>query len=241
MITLNPSKSDLLNIEEELNLKVGGIKELSAPKVLEELANAVFTLTGKSFIKAMNLQAKANPKKYHHIYEWNRVGVSSQRLFLIYKQSSTNGKLIIKPAFIKSKTKVPVPSELQNPGRTGKAVAARHVFRDKAYIMEMGKPIIYRTRKPQPIPQNGQIRFVAAGTIIKNLNPGGKQVKGSFEQFFNNWYSTKVNSVINSSGILEKIDQETAKILNNKKAGSIQVKTAIINLLKQYSKGETVL
>lgn len=241
MITLSPNKTDLLNIEEELNLKVGGIKELSAPKVLEELANAVFTLTGKAFIKAMNIQAKANPKKYHHIYEWNKLGVSSQKLFLIYKQSSSDGKLIIKPAFIKSKTKVPIAPELQSPGRTGKTVAARHVFRDKAFIMETGKPIIYRTRKPQPIPQDGQIRFVAAGTVIKNLNPGGKQVKGSFQQFFNNWYSTKVNSIINSSGIIEKIDQETAKVLNNKKAGSTQVRTAIINLLRQYSKGETVL
>ena len=84
-------------------------------------------------------------------------------------------------------------------------------------------------------------QFVAAGTIIKNLNPGGKQVKGSFEKFYNYWFATKVNSVINSSGILDKIDQETARVLNSRGSGPVQVRNVIINLLKQYSKGEIII
>ena len=162
-------------------------------------------------------------------------------LFFLYKQSSADGKLIIRPGFKQSKTKVPVDPVLLAPGKTGKVVAARHVFRDKASIMESGKPIIYRTTKNIPIPQNGQLRFVAAGTIIKNYHPGGKEVKGSFEKFYNYWFSNKVNSVIESSGMLDKIDVEVARILSEKGAGSTQVKTAIINLLKQYSKGEIII
>ena len=241
MIALQANNSDLLKIQSELDLKIGGIKELSDKAVLQELANAVFTVSAKAFVKAMNLQAKGNPKAYHHIYEWNKVGVSSSRLFFLYKASSTNGKLIIKPGFIKSKTKVPVNPELLSPGKTGKAVAARHVFRDKASIMESAKPIIYRTSKPTPMPSGGQVKFVAAGTIIRNYNPGGKQVKGSFEKFYNNWYTTKVNAVINSSGIIQNIDETTAKILNKKGAGPIQVKAAIIDLLKQYSQGQEIV
>lgn len=241
MITLQTDKFDILNIESELSLKVGGIKELSSPAVLEELANAVFTLSGNAFVKAMNLESKSNKKAYHHIYEWNQLGTSKGRLFFLWKESSKDGKLIIKPGFIKSKTKVPVDPTLLQPGRTGKTVASRHIFRDKAFIMETGKPIIYRTSKNTPMPENGQLRFVAAGTVIKNYNPGGKAVKGSFEKFYKQWFATKVDSVINSSGIIQKIDAETAKILNNKKAGSVQVRNAIINLLKQYSKGAEVI
>jgi hypothetical protein len=241
MITLKANKFDILNIESELNLKVGGIKELSNKVVLEELANAVFTLSSQSFVKAMNIEAKGNPKTYHHIYEWNKIGLNSGRLFFLYKESSVGGKLIIKPGFIKSKTKVPVSPELLAPGRTGKSVASRHVFRDKASIMESGKPVIFRASKPTPIPSGGKLSFVAAGTIIRNYNPGGKKVKGSFEKFYNNWFNTKVNSVISSSGIMDKIDAEIAKVLNNKKAGPTEVRNAIINLLKQYSKGVDVV
>lgn len=241
MITLKANKFDILNIESELNLKVGGIKELSNKAVLEELANAVFTLSAQSFVKAMNIEAKGNPQTYHHIYEWNKVGLSSGRLFFLYKESNAGGKLIIKPGFIKSKTKVPVAPELLSPGRTGKTVASRHIFKDKASIMESGKPIIYRTSKPTPIPGGGKLSFVAAGTVIRNYNPGGKKVKGSFEKFYNNWFSSKVNSVINSSGIMDKIDLEIAKVLNQKKAGPTEVRNAIINLLKQYSKGVEVV
>lgn len=241
MITLKVSNSDVSKINSELSLKVKGIEELKSKTVLEELANAIFTLSGKAFIKAMNIEAKGNPKKYHHIYEWNRIGVSSQKLFVLYKQSSRDNRLVIKPAFIKSTTKVPIARELLIPGRTGKSVAKRSVFRDKASVMESGKPIIYRASKPLPIPQNGKLRFVAAGTIIKNYNPGGKEVKGSFDKFFNYWFNNKVDLAIKSSGLIEKIDQETARVLNNKNAGPVQVRTAIINLLKQYSKGESIL
>ena len=241
MITIQANSFDILDIEKELNLKVGGIKELSSKAVLEELANAVFTLSAKAFVKAMNIEAKANPKKYHHIYEWGQNGLSAGRLFFLYKDSNTGGKLIIKPGFIKSKNKVPVSPELLMPGKTGKVVASRYVFRDKASIMESGKPIIYRASKNLPIPNNGQIRFVAAGTVIKNFNPGGKEVKGSFEKFYNVWFDTRVNSIIESSGIMEAIDNEAAKVLNKKNAGPTQVKTAIINLLKQYSKGLDVI
>ena len=241
MITLQANKASLLNIQQELDLKVGGIKELSSPKVLEELANAVFTIGSKGFIKAMNLEAKANPKAYHHIYEWGKLGNTTQKLFILYRQNTAGGKLVIRPGFKQSKTKVPVDPTLTMPGKTGKTVASRHVFRDKASIMESGKPIIYRARKPLPIPDGGQIRFVAAGTVIKNYYPGGRQVKGSFEKFFNYWFNTKLDAVINASGIIQSIDNETAKVLSNKGAGSREVKTAIIKLLQQYSKGEIAL
>ena len=241
MITLKANKFDILNIESELNLKVGGIKEMNNKLVLEELANAVFTLSSKAFVKAMNIEAKGNPKTYHHIYEWNKVGLNSGRLFFLYKESSANGKLIIKPGFIKSKTKVPVAPELLVPGKTGKTVASKYVFRDKASVMESGTPVIFRTSKPTPIPTGGKLNFVAAGTVIRNYNPGGKKVKGSFEKFYNNWFATRVNSIISSSGIMDKIDLEIAKTLNKKKAGPAEVRTAIINLLKQYSQGVEVI
>lgn len=241
MIKIQANSTDILNIERELGLKIGGIKELSSPKVLEELGNAVFTLGATAFKKAMDIQAKGNPKKYHHVYEWNQVGMPMGRLFFLRRMSSVNGKVYIRPEFVKSKNKVPVDPALLNPGKAGKSVASRHVFRDKAFIMETGKPIIYRASKNLPIPKNGKVKFVAAGTIIKNYNPGGKEVKGSFETFFNYWFDQKINEIINSSGIIRNIDNETAKALNVKGAGPAEVRKALISLFKQYSKGQVVV
>jgi hypothetical protein len=237
MITLQVSNADILKIQSELNLKVGGAKELASAAVLTELANAVFTMSAKSFVKAMNMQAKASPKTYHHMYEWNQVGVDKARLFFLYKDVNSGGKLVIKPGLVQSKTNVPIAKELLQPGRTGKSVSSRYVFKDKASVMESGKPIIYRASKNIPMTENGKLRFVAAGTLIRNYNPGGKQVKGSFEKFYNVWFATKVNDVIRKSGIMDSIDSELARVLNRHNAGPKEVKTAIINLLKQYSKG----
>ena len=241
MITLQASDFDLLNIESELNLKIGGIKELSSQPVLTELSNAVFTIGVTSFIRAINLEAKANPKAFHHLYEWNAVGNPSKRLFFLYKDESVGGRLVIKPGFIKSRSKVPLAPELASSSKSGRFVSTRHIFANKASVMEEGSQIIYRTKKNTPIPAMGKINFVAAGTIIRINHPGGIAVKGSFEKFFNVWFATKLQAAINRSGVIKSIDKETAKILNVKGAGSKQVVTAVVNLLKQYSKDKDVL
>jgi len=41
--------------------------------------------------------------------------------------------------------------------------------------------------------------------------------------------------------MIQAIDAETAAVLNKKGAGRTQVKTAIINVLRQYSRGEEVV
>lgn len=241
MITLKANPADITKIDTELMLKVGGLEELSSPVILTEIANAVFTVGSKAFKKAMDIEAKANPKAFHHIYEWNQTGMAMGRLFYLYKQDSTNGTLIIKTIFAKSKNKVPVDPKLLQPGKTGRSIASRHVFANKAEVMESGKPIIYRASKNIPIPDSDGVRFIAAGTLIKNPYPGGKEVKGSFEKFFNYWFNTKIDAIVQSSGILKSIDNETAKVLNMKGAGPNQVRDVIITLLRQYSQGQNII
>lgn len=241
MITLKATKNSIDDLVSELDVKVGGIEELQSPQVLTALADAVFTLSAKSFLKAMNMEAKSNPKKYHHIYEWNKVGISNGKLFMLYKQDTGNGSLIIKPSFKQSTAPVPIDPNFLEPGKTGKSVVSKTIFRDKAAVMESGTPVAYRASKPLPIMSDGTLRFIAAGTYIQNFNPGGKEVKGSFEKFFKLWFNTKVGNVISSSGIIENIDQEVANTLNQAGSGSEEVKSAIIDLLRQYSKGVTIV
>lgn len=241
MITLQANKLDVEAIIKEATAKAEGMRQLANPQVLTEYANAVFTITAKSFIRAMNIQAKANPKKYHHVYEWNQVGINASRLFFLKKTSSQNGKLAIEGKFLNSKTPVPIPAAMQSPGRTGKSVSKKNIFQKKAEIMEMGRPIVYRATKNLPMLDNGTLRFVAAGTVIKNMNPGGKEVKMSFNNFLQLWYNSKANSSINASGILEKMQEETISILSKKSAGANDVKSGITALLKNYSQDKDMI
>lgn len=241
MITLSANKFDILDIQSELDLKINGIKELQSQSILSELANAVFTVGGKAFIKALNSEAKIKPKAYHHIYEWNNVGSDASRLFFIYKESTANGNLVIKPGFIQSRTTVPIAPELLVAGKTGKSVHTKSIFRDKALVMETGNPVVYKVSKNVPIPDSAGINFIAAGTLVSIKNPGGLEVKGSFEKFFNMWFQTRVQAVIQSSGMMQAIDSEVAKVLNNKGAGASEVRKAVTMLLKQYSKDKYIL
>lgn len=241
MIALQITKSSIDNIQQELDLKIGGIEVLQSQEVLSALSGAVFTISSKTFIKAMNMEAKSKPKAYHHIYEWNQIGQNKSRLFFLSKVESSIGTLIIKPFFKQSTTPVPINPELLLPGKTGKVVTAKTVFRDKASVMESGNPVVYRTSRPVPIFEGGKINFIAAGTMVQNSYPGGKEVKGSFEKFFKLWFSTKVSSIISSSGMIGQIDSTISEILNKDGNGAEEVKSAIIEMLKQYSQGVEVV
>ena len=136
MITLQPSKASLLNIQTELDLKIEGISVLKSPEVLQELGNAVFTVGANAFIKAMNLEAKSDPSSYHHIYEWGQIGRPEGRLFVIERSSIVDGSLIIGSKFLKSNLPVPVNPLLLTPGNTGKTVTSRNIFANKASSSE---------------------------------------------------------------------------------------------------------
>lgn len=242
MITLTANSSDVNLIISEINKKIQGIAEIKESVVLTEVANAVFSITSKKFIQAMNLQAKANPKKYHHLYEWNRVGDNLARLFYLNKISSSNGKLVIGYGFRNSKTSVPIPPQLRTPGTTGRAVRSRHIFVKKAEIMESGRPITYRTKKTQVfIDKTGAPVFVPPRTFINNRYPGGRQVKDALHKFFHAWFEMNATSVVNSSGIMRDIERATAVSLSTRGSGPAQVRSSVISTLKKYSNNEVII
>ena len=73
------------------------------------------------------------------------------------------------------------------------------------------------------------------------MNPGGKQVAGSFDRYVTRWYSTKVDSTIATSGLLENIGKSVAKSLQNTGTGKNQAKEAIRIITEKYAQGVTEL
>lgn len=239
MISLKLNSGELDKFYHQINLKVEGLEAFMDPQVLTQLNDAIFTISSRRFVRALNIAARVDPKSFHHIYEWNRTGDNKKRLYFIRKEYSMGSSLRIGAGFLQSKTPVPIPTALLEPGTTGKSVVSRNVFRDKAEVMESGIGISYQANKTLAfLNRSGVIGFIPAGKIINILNPGGVRVKGSFEKFFHAWYAVNTAVVIQSSGVMQSLQDAIVQALNEKNAGLQQSKEAAISTLKAYASSQ---
>jgi hypothetical protein len=153
---------------------------------------------GKQVVEAIgqyiDINAKANPKALHHIYEWYRVGSPDARLFDIDYVVNKNG-LTLFSNFRQSQT---VSADSTEP------------FYNKAQIMELGKTVVIKPRS------GGVLRFESGGEPVytkRNVvvrNPGGNDVQGSFEETFNEFMLRYFKqSFIRSSGLYDYIKKPT--------------------------------
>lgn len=134
--------------------------------------------------------ARRNKYLHKHVYEFGQGGDKDNRLFKA-NISATGNAALIKYSFLTSK----------KPNKNGQ------VFRNKAMIMEQGKPVIISPKKSSVLAFeiNGQKVFTSR--TIKIRYPGGKRVAGSFTKKLNEFMkSDKAKIVLQSSGFFKTID-----------------------------------
>lgn len=144
----------------------------------------------KEFIDTM---ARVDKRMLHHVYEWNKVGDPSSRLFnLTY--SLSNGGLSVGATFTQSKIASQGSSE---------------PFYDKARIMEMGIPITIRPKKNVLAFNDGEQTIFTKKPITIN-NPGGEEsqhgLETTLDTFFNRYFS---QLFLDKSGILKYLESPT--------------------------------
>jgi hypothetical protein len=234
---------NLDTIWHELDNKVSGIGELTSSTTKNQIAKAVFTITSRKFLSDFSIEAARFPQKYHHMFEWEQVGNKSKKLFKIKRGTLNQGNMNISFNFQKSTSFVPIPSKLKSMGKTGKSVKRRSVFANKAEVMEAGRPVGFTTKRYIAFlsGNTGEIQFLSPRKLVSIMNPGGKQVAGSFDRYVTRWYSTKVDSTIATSGLLENIGKSVAKSLQNTGTGKNQAKEAIRIITEKYAQGVTEL
>lgn len=153
------------------------------------------------FEEYVDARARSNPEKFHHVYEFDKVGDRDRRLFKKNLSSTTEGTIIsfsFKPA--------------KRPNRQG------YLFSNKASIMESGETIIVRPKSSKylmyKIDETGAFVKTKKPSVIRN--PGGKYVKGSFKNEFENFTSTQAKRVLKEYRYFEKIAkriQETRSVV----------------------------
>lgn len=126
----------------------------------------------KDFSNYIDSQARTNPKSLHHVYEWKKTGTPSARLFDIKVVGTDGLSFKIASDFKPSKSMVPT-----NFGKS------RHVFTNKASVMEAGNPVVIRPRNAERLvfEMDGIVVRMPKGMPVTVKRPGGGKATGRFK------------------------------------------------------------
>lgn len=153
---------------------------------------------GKDTIEALKVfidtNARMDPQAMHHVYEWGKTGMASQRLFTINHTVSNLG-LSIKSDF-KQSTSI----------KQGSLVP----FYNKARIMEDGKPVVIKPRNASVLSFNVGGEQIFTKNPVNVSNPGGDWVQGSYEKTFDNFMNYYFKQTfLRASGIYDHLSNPT--------------------------------
>jgi len=174
--------------------------EKGKPKFLEKLGREVIIALGQY----IDLNARANPKAMHHVYEWYRTGSPASRLFDIDFVVNKNG-LVLFSNFKQSRS---MSADATTP------------FFNKAKIMEQGRTVVIKPKSGSVLAfeDGGQTIFTKKSITVRN--PGGEEVQGSYEKIFDEFMVRYFKqSFIRASGLYDYIKKPTL-YKKNFKAGS---------------------
>jgi hypothetical protein len=225
---------------EGLDDLIAGIEQLTEPAALNEISRAVFSITGERFMIDIDNYSRMNKKSMHHIYEWGKVGEKSGRLFILERSAMLDGTLLISTSFLPSRLPVPISPELLTPGRTGKTVSKRSIFANKAEVMEKGAPVSFMAKRILAMSGGTGAAFIAPGTQINILHPGGIKTRGAFAAYILDWYTKNGNTIMDSSGLYERIANDVSKVLSSNNSGAVEVQKAVALIANQIDTGTVI-
>jgi hypothetical protein len=235
-IQIKIDESSFKNIEKIVTHKVEQLEYVVSSNAKTEIAKAVFTITTKRFLKDLSNAAKNDEKKYHHLYESNKIGSNSKKLFLVKRTKFQHGDLNISFIPLKSTEPVRISKRLLRPGPTGKKVTARSIFRDKMEVMESNKPVHILTKRTIVFSPDGEnLVFVPRNKIINIMSPGGKDTTNALQNFATTWYSTKAEIVVRQSSLFKRIASRVGVVVNRKGSTKSDVLNAIKQVTSKYS------
>jgi hypothetical protein len=136
-----------------------------------------FANLGKMIIESAKIfidsNARMNPAILHHVYEWQKTGSPSARLFDI-NYTVNNMGLSFNSTFSQS-------TSIKN--------GSSEPFYDKARIMENGIPVTISPVNSSVLvfEDNNDVIFTKGDIVVEN--PGGTEVQGSFEKVYSEFFT----------------------------------------------------
>jgi hypothetical protein len=135
----------------------------------------------------IDANAKMSPELLHHVYEWEKVGSPSARLFDIDYTISSAG--ITFTSSLKQSSSIKQGSNVP--------------FYNKATIMEQGVGVTIKPKRASVLRFEIDGQEVYTSKEVRVENPGG-QTQGQFENVISNFFGVYFRqSFLNSSGLLQ--------------------------------------
>ena len=164
----------------------------------------IFNQINKDFNEYVDAQARIKPKSLHHVYEWRQVGEPDARLFKLNKFNTEGLGFSMTYEFLPSKSFASAEGN------------RRHVFVNKASVMEAGMPlkIAPRHSKRLVFETNGYTVFMPEGASVMVKRPGGASVKNAFKMTYSRFFkSNLVNISIKKSGFQQLFNRSMTRAL----------------------------
>lgn len=154
----------------------------------------------------IDINARVNPERLHHVYEWTKTGSPNARLFDI--KYSVNSRGISFQSELKQSESI----------KSGSTVP----FYDKARIMENGITVTIEPREAQALVFDigGQTIYTKGQVVVSN--PGGN-VKGQYENVFDLFFGKYFSQAfLTTSGLYRYFKNPTTyktNLRNGKRVG----------------------
>lgn len=184
------------------------ISRLTTNKAFQsKFSSVIFAQIDKDFGEYIDALARTKPKSLHHVYEWKKVGNKTARLFQLNLLSQEGLSFKLGYKFKPSTSFVPA----------SKFSRRRHVFPNKAEIMEIGTPLVITPKNAERLvfEADGETVFMPKGQSVKVRRPGGTAATNQFSLAHGRFFSSNlVGLSIRKSGFQRIFNAGMAKSLS---------------------------
>jgi hypothetical protein len=217
MVSVSIKSNSLPKIKNVMAMIDGTMHGAVRRSTVNEMSGLIGDIARVSLYNFVDASARINPKRLHHVYEWNKIGNRNHRLYYVTDPivgRAYRGKTFItmNVNFLNSKTRVPP---------AGFPYERAHVFKLKAEIMEKGKSLkIFPKRgrflvflHPDAIGKRGRKAkndFVFA-TKVTVKHPGGKLAKNGFKETLSAFYAVDIQSKIVNNSLVKGLERQLAR------------------------------
>ena len=182
------------------------ISKLTTNKAFQNaFSKLMFDQINLDFGNYIDALARSKPKSLHHVYEWKKSGNKTARLFKLNKTEQVGLSFGVNYEFLPSKSMVPSSN-----GRR------RHVFANKASIMEKGNPLVIRPKNAERLvfQIDDETIFMPKGASVTVKRPGGSAARNQFTLAHSRFFSGNlVNDSIKRSGFQKLFNSSITKAL----------------------------
>ncbi|MEY4331291.1 MAG: hypothetical protein RLZZ196_29 [Bacteroidota bacterium] len=171
-----------------------------------KFTQTIFKQIDEDFGQYIDALARTKPKSLHHVYEWGGIGNKNKRLFDLKILSQEGLSFKIGYSFLPSKSLVPASNKSKR----------RHVFINKAEIMEKGIPLKISPRYAERLvfEIDGETVFMPKGESVMVKRPGGKSATNQFSLAHSRFFTGNlVNNSIKKSRFQQIFNAKMAKAL----------------------------